>query len=515
MYWGYGQRILRATHLTRRSPGVYAIYCSNYSCGPDSFLLHFYGYLMEGKPCAVIETDGHSGDAGTKTRIEAFLYCVEVDRREKKAGPPANGFDPIAVGAHRIEDVRRNRETLLVPWMGPASDAIAASFRAGGVRAESLPLSDAETLQLGRRHTSGKECLPMCLTLGSLLQRLRNSPDPNARFALLMPKTCGPCRFGVYNLLNRIVLEKLGYGDRMNIWAPANEDYFRGLPAALSALVLTGAAGSDTLMDALHDVRPTETRRGLAGEIYRRYHAELLAVLEGAGTGDLSLAAGLWQIASGRLFGVRDVLQRAANEFKAARRDARLPVVLVVGEIYVRLNAFANGDLIRELERRGLRVKLAPTMEWLEYADWIQNEDQESTPGRRLKSFCQRRIQQVCHQAAGPVLGWPARSDVRHSLSAAGDYLRTDLRGEATLTLGSSIHEWREGRIDAAVFSGPFECMPNKIAEAQGWHLAEEEGLLLLTVSMNGEAMDANNLDTFAFEVKARHARRLAAPATP
>ena len=36
---------------------------------------------MEGKPFAVIETDGHSGDAGTRTRVEAFLHCVEEDRR--------------------------------------------------------------------------------------------------------------------------------------------------------------------------------------------------------------------------------------------------------------------------------------------------------------------------------------------------------------------------------------------------------------------------------------------------
>ena len=39
---------------------------------------------MAGKPFAVIETDGHSGDAGTRTRVEAFLHCVEEDRRAAK-----------------------------------------------------------------------------------------------------------------------------------------------------------------------------------------------------------------------------------------------------------------------------------------------------------------------------------------------------------------------------------------------------------------------------------------------
>ncbi len=85
MYWGYGQGILRAAHQVRRAPGVYALYCSNYSCGPDSFNLHFAAYVMEGKPFAVIETDGHSGDAGTRTRVEAFLHCVEEDRRRPQS----------------------------------------------------------------------------------------------------------------------------------------------------------------------------------------------------------------------------------------------------------------------------------------------------------------------------------------------------------------------------------------------------------------------------------------------
>ncbi len=76
MYWAQAQRILRAAHQVRRLPGVYALYCSNYSCGPDSFNLHFFAHIMDGKPFAIIETDGHAGDAGTKTRVEAFLHCV-------------------------------------------------------------------------------------------------------------------------------------------------------------------------------------------------------------------------------------------------------------------------------------------------------------------------------------------------------------------------------------------------------------------------------------------------------
>ena len=68
-------------------------------------------------------------------------------------------------------------ETLLVSHIGPASEAVAAVFRGLGFNAESLPAPDAESLRIGRRHTSGKECLPMPLTLGSLIQRLERAPE--------------------------------------------------------------------------------------------------------------------------------------------------------------------------------------------------------------------------------------------------------------------------------------------------------------------------------------------------
>ena len=49
IYWGYGQRNLRAAHQIRRTPGLYSLCCSNYSCGPDSFNLHFYAYADGGQ----------------------------------------------------------------------------------------------------------------------------------------------------------------------------------------------------------------------------------------------------------------------------------------------------------------------------------------------------------------------------------------------------------------------------------------------------------------------------------
>ena len=516
MYWSHGQRILRAAHQIRRTRGVYSLYCSNYSCGPDSFNLHFFADLMEGKPFAIIETDGHSGDAGTKTRVEAFLHCVRLDLQAATAGSPARDFHRVERQSMALAEIIRQSETMLIPWIGPSSQAVAAALQGLGLPAECMPMPDAESLHLGRRHTSGKECLPLCLTLGNLLKRLERERGTDRRFALLMTTTNGPCREGCYNLLNQLTLERLGWADRVRIWSPADTGYFDELPSGLSPLVFAAMVAADLLQGALHDVRPVEIRPGAAHEIYDRHLARLLREIQTTAAGDLSLPSALWQIATGRLFGLRRLLADAAAEFARVRTARALPTVLVVGEVYVRCDAFANNFIIEQLESRGLRARLAPLNEWLEYSDLSALSKAPGFHlGASLSSTVQQRIQDLLSTAAARPLEWPERSKVRHALEAGSAYLRADLEGEAILTIGGPVDDWRRGRIDAVLSVGPLECMPNKIAEAQLFHVAEKEGLLSLTLPLNGDPADAGPLDNFAFAVHARFAGgRAAAPAT-
>ena len=507
MYWGYGHSILRAAHQVRRSPGVYALYGSNYSCGPDSFSLHFVAYVMEGKPFAVIETDGHSGDAGTRTRVEAFLHCVEEDRRAPRVGAVTNDFGAVQSSGLRLCEIPRNngaRERLLVPYLGPASEAVAAVFRGVGLGAECLPPPDADALRHGRRYTSGKECLPMPLTLGSLLQRLERAQE-GERFVYLMPSTDGPCRFGVYNLLNNIVLDRLGWRDRLRIWSPKSSSYFKDLPPGTEMLVFAGIVASDLLLQARYEVRPAERVRGATEAMYADYQRKLVERLECAARGDLSLAPALWQAISGRLFGLRALLERAGTEFAALRRPAELPRVELTGEIYVRSVDFSNDFIIEKLEARGLRVQVPPQTEWLNYCGFVRRRKQEHVGFTdHFSRQVQHRIESAARAAMSARLGWPMPPTVAETLDAARPYVNDALEGEAVLTVGAPLHAWRHGRIAAVVNVGPHECMPTKIAEAQSHHVAEREGLLSLTLSFNGDAVNTAALDNFAFEVKAR-----------
>jgi predicted nucleotide-binding protein (sugar kinase/HSP70/actin superfamily) len=391
--------------------------------------------------------------------------------------------------------------------MGPESEALAAAMRGYGVAAEMLPRATVETIRLGRRHTSGKECLPMTVTAGALLERLERGGDEPLVF--FMPGSNGPCRFGMYRQLHQMIVDRLGHGARVGIWSPPDSDYFEGVPPGLGAIVLAGCAAFGMLEDALRDVRPVESRAGAAAEIHARHAAELSRVVEAAARGDLSGKRVLLEVFSGRLYGIRDVVARAARELRAVKLDRAWPTVLLVGEIYVRSDPASNGYVADELERRGLRVRLEPVVEYLQYSEYNQfRRGLKRGVKDALQAGLRSRIVHGIQHAVAHELGWPSHPRVEDLVETARPYLGPDLEHEAVMAIGLPLWAHRSGLIDGVVNAGPLECMPSKLAEAQLVHVGTEEGLHSMTLALNGDPLDPETLDDFAYEVRERFRAR-------
>ncbi|MBW1980379.1 MAG: CoA activase [Deltaproteobacteria bacterium] len=82
MYWGLGAQILRTAKLIKDSACGYGIHLTNFSCGADSFLEHFYRHVMGAKPYLILELDEHSAVAGMVTRLEAFKNVIQNEHRQ-------------------------------------------------------------------------------------------------------------------------------------------------------------------------------------------------------------------------------------------------------------------------------------------------------------------------------------------------------------------------------------------------------------------------------------------------
>jgi predicted nucleotide-binding protein (sugar kinase/HSP70/actin superfamily) len=77
MFWGLGARILRAAKFVKRMPNCFGLHITNFGCGADSFIEHFYKHIMGDKAYLILELDEHSAAAGVMTRLEAFKNVVE------------------------------------------------------------------------------------------------------------------------------------------------------------------------------------------------------------------------------------------------------------------------------------------------------------------------------------------------------------------------------------------------------------------------------------------------------
>jgi predicted CoA-substrate-specific enzyme activase len=84
MYWGLGAQILRTAKLISATPHCFGLHLTNFGCGADSFIEHFYKHIMGGKASLILELDEHSAAAGVMTRLEAYQHVIATSLRKNE-----------------------------------------------------------------------------------------------------------------------------------------------------------------------------------------------------------------------------------------------------------------------------------------------------------------------------------------------------------------------------------------------------------------------------------------------
>jgi predicted nucleotide-binding protein (sugar kinase/HSP70/actin superfamily) len=76
MYWGLGAQILKTAKIVAANSNYFGLHLTNFGCGADSFIEHFYKSIMGDKPYLILELDEHSAAAGVMTRLEAYKNVI-------------------------------------------------------------------------------------------------------------------------------------------------------------------------------------------------------------------------------------------------------------------------------------------------------------------------------------------------------------------------------------------------------------------------------------------------------
>ena len=495
--WADLRRALRVAIAGRARGGVYPLLVTAFGCGPMSFGEQSFASLCEGWPHTVLESDGHGGQAGYVTRIEAFLHAVRRhDGRPmpvlKKQARALEPDDPPPL-LDRRDDAR------LVPiGMGDLSPLFAACYRAFGFDAVPSGTLDADALRLGRRDCSGKECLPYQLVWGGFAKRLEADNGASKPTVLLQVNGEGMCRNCMFTVKDRLTLERRGLAPRVTSHRLRPEP---GLKWPLLERVQEVMLAWDLLNQLRCYLRPTARDPERFDALYVRFTTELEALAaRPARTG----LPGLFDVGRGA-GAIDDLLRRAARAFAYAcgPDDPALRTVLLSGDVYVRLDPFASDDLVRRLNQRGLRVLLEPVMLLTEYMAVERLSELMGLPTGRLDNAVVRLGLKRHRRAAEAIVReyhpWLPSGDIEPQLAASRALLDRTPKGEAPVTVGSVLHQWAHGACDGVIVASPWGCGPALVAESL---LRRRKDIPLLFLYCDGSPIDERKLQAFALKLK-------------
>ncbi len=489
--WGINRDYARATMLVQEDPRLFPVVLSSFGCGPDGFSTKHVDELLADRPRLLLELDEHRAEAGLVTRLEAFADEVDVHVRRRRA--------PRRIpGAHRI--IRRRptggRRRFFLPHFANQVFSYAGALRAAGHEAIVLPAPDESTLAAGEAVASGCECHAYAYMAGDLVQLLERNQFRDGD-VFYYPGGVNPCLVPQYRDSLLYAARRI-IGRDVEVITPLMDDMEATFGRKGLFAMWKGMVAIDLLLRAACEHRPYELEPGLTDKV----HADQLAAM-------------------GRAVEEGTVLE-ACRE--AGEAFARIPVdrtrprprVGVAGDIYTRVNEFANGGLFGRLEALGCEVWPPTTI--VDVVDLnVARMGRRFTRRREIRGALRfafygaikdaesRRVRRAMRGAVRA--GRPSNLD--ELLAETDPYLGAESNA-LILTNVAQILDYARGGASGVVNAICFNCMVGTVSASLLERIRTDLGGMPMTTLMCGGSEGTSGtarLEAFAHQVHRHHAR--------
>jgi len=495
-YWEQSVKILKCSLFTVEHSWLFPIRMLNFGCGPDSMKLYQEEKIFEAasKPLLTLLTDAQTNNAPFVTRMEAHEQVVDTSMRVKAC--------PDFVSTLR----RSKKEDLLerewlVPYMGDGSYIVSAVLHHFGIDSRVIPTNTSEGRGVADKHIHTEVCYPLKGVVSDVLGFLASEADKhgrnyvNSKYLVMLPAAGGPCRYGKYRELLRIFMDEEEFSG-VPIEGPSSEQDYTDIPLPkgvksishhnIMRLLYRGIYAADILEDITLRFRPYARVAEDVQELKRRKLEELCACISQGGS---LKSLNLWADETVRGFKRLDL---AAH--------TRYPLVLYMGEIYMRHHDPYTDFVIHLLEEKGLEVIRSPVYEWLHYINGMQTmrqkrilqvslrgfdiKDAISSSGAWIGSMIRNRYMQYIenrieapfrHLINGRHSASPSPIDIITELEN-GHHYHSSIEGESPLSIGLAYFFMKDRLIQTSESDtfisglfhvGPFTCMQEGVATAK------------------------------------------------
>jgi predicted CoA-substrate-specific enzyme activase len=497
--WHFANQILNAASLAKRHPNLYLLTVSNFSCTIDAFTHSLLDSAMESKPYLALEIDAHTADAGVQTRLEAFLDIVQNYRAAQPSlalpFAPCRLLKGGAVTTSKGERVALTDPRVklhVLNFSAYHAESIAMAFGWLGLHAGRVMPLERSQLDLGLQSTSGRECLPLPLSIGQLLQ-IHRQRQPGEIVGMLMVRGGAPCASEAYmDYFERFIAEHQ-LPDLFMVHPERENDYLGFDPFTLMKHFSPAVLLADILVEIDHVLRVVA-----APGIVEQFHQEWQCFMAKAKTLEQFTA---------QLPGFVDYL----TALPRTRDPLTCPKVVVTGDFYARFSPFFMEGVRDLYAAQGIILKPVDLTDLFLYVTYDGMRGTAGNWGLKPGGFalaraCTRMLepdgQQYLQQWWGYNSGKRSEQHYREIFSRTGllvsqpndivaqfekssEHISPRIFGEITPTVGRSLNAEYEG-YDGIILIGPFNCLPFRVSEAILKPLSIQQGMPLLTYETDG-----------------------------
>lgn len=344
--WAYPNRVLKAAQWVADQEDfcVQLVMISSFGCGPDAFIMDEIRDILtaSGKIFTLIKVDEISSTGSVRLRLRSLMETLRWRPvgQEPGSGAPAREMRP----RQRSEDGK----TFVIPYFADCyTPFISPAFKALGYDLRVLPPPDARSVECGLKYTNNEVCYPAIIIVGDVVKAFESGRCDPGNTVVAMSRTGGQCRASSYTSLIRRALREAGYPEVPVVTiatkqAADEQQAFKLNVRRIFQYALHSIFYADAVARMYHRCVVRERRPGDALAIRERF-----------------LKEGADRFERGEPHALLPLLAKAVEAFNGALGDADpRPRVGVVGEIYLKYNAFSQMNIVDWMIAQGVEVSM-------------------------------------------------------------------------------------------------------------------------------------------------------------
>ena len=364
-----------------------------------------------------------------------------------------------------------------------------------GYEVEPLPTPDNEALEIGKRFCNKGQCNPTYYTVGNLLKYLLQKGEDREKlqreYIFVTVGSCGPCRFGMYEMEYRKALREAGFPDFKVIAIEQSSAMLEELAAEglkfdrnFFMNLLRAVMLGDLLNDIYYKVKPYEVEPD-STDLWREESLNILyETLKGGGSLKKSLKR------------VKELLDRVKVNYFQPK-----PKVKITGEFFAQTTeGDGNYRLAKWLIEEGAEPIVEPVTTWVDYLIYEKIlETKERAFKNRLKTFklllALKFLRTYLRFQYNLYRRWlgnkpdPLKEQEKIARYAAPYYNPRLVGGEGHMEVGKHILMVKEKKAHMVVSVKPFGCMPSTQSDGVQAKVVEDlGGSLFVSVETSGDA---------------------------